>query len=312
MIWSGWLLWPLNSVSDFKMSLSDNPNPYHGQTLDAAKRVAMQSLAQAGLETPKLDARILLLFATGLEHTDLIVKGGEALTPDQTEAFGALIERRLSGEPIDHILGHREFYGRSFKVSKDVLSPRPETEGLIDQALALYGEEADIKCLDLGTGSGAIILTLLTERPNWTGVGVDLSAAALDVARENTKCHGLEGRVSFTQSSWFEGVDGQFDLIVSNPPYIDKAHMEGLSREVQDYDPSLALYGGPDGLAAYRDIINEAPNYLKQNGRLILEIGYDQKKLVSTLLVDGPFKDIDCHTDLAGLDRIITAKVNVM
>ncbi|MEP6343681.1 MAG: peptide chain release factor N(5)-glutamine methyltransferase [Maricaulaceae bacterium] len=287
-------------------------NPYLGLTLDAAKRLATQSLAQAGFETPKLDARILLLSATGLEHADLIVKGGEALTLAQAETFAALVARRLSGEPIDHILGHREFYGRSFKVSKDVLSPRPETEGLIDQALVLYGEESDIKCLDLGTGSGAIILTLLAERPNWTGLGVDLSAAALEIASENAHRHGLEGRVSFLQSSWLDGVDEQFDLIVSNPPYIDKTHMERLSREVKDYDPSLALYGGPDGLEAYRAIINQAPHYLKQNGRLILEIGYDQKQTVSNLLDTGPFTDIDCHMDLAGLDRIITAKANVM
>ena len=294
------------------MSSSVNSTPFLGLTFNAAKRLLVQKFTEAEIETPKLDARILLSEVTGFEHADLIAKGGALLTPSQATHMQQLTQRRLSGEPIDHILGYREFYGRPFKVTKDVLSPRPETEGLIEQALALYDEASAIKCLDLGTGSGAIILTLLAERPKWSGVAVDLSAAALEVAKTNARNMGLAARMEFIQGSWCDGIEGQFDLIVSNPPYIDKAHMENLSTEVQEYDPALSLYGGPDGLVAYREIVNQAPRYLKENGRLILEIGYDQKESVGRLLRDGPFMDVKCHADLAGLDRIMTAKVKVM
>ena len=294
------------------MSLPENSTPYHGLTIDAAKRRVVQNFTEGEIETPKLDARLLLEEVLGFDHADLITKGGEVLTSRQAIHLEQITQRRLSGEPIDHILGYREFYGRSFKVTKDVLTPRPETEGFIDQALALYDEQSAIKCLDLGTGSGAIILTLLAERPNWSGVAVDLSAATLVVAKNNALNMGLAERVKFIQGSWCDGVEGQFDLIVSNPPYIDKAHMENLSVEVQDYDPALSLYGGPDGLAAYREIINQAPRYLKEGGRLILEIGYDQKESVGQLLREGAFTDVKCHADLAGSDRIITANVKVM
>lgn len=276
-----------------------------GQTLNAAKRVLTQQFKAAGLGTPALDARVLLMHVLGLDHAGLIAKGSEPLLSIHAKPLLQLAERRVSGEPIDHILGQREFYGRSFKISKDVLSPRPETEGLIDQALALYDEETNINCLDLGTGSGAIILSLLAERPHWNGAAIDISQAALDVARENAKALGLQARATFTRGSWFENIIGPFDLIVSNPPYIDKAHMAALSREVKDYDPALALYGGPDGLEAYRKIISGAPPYLKRGGGLILEIGYDQAAPILGLMKVNGFESVTCRQDLAGLDRII-------
>lgn len=285
--------------------------PYSGLTLNSAKRFLAQQFRTAGLDTPELDARLLVMAATGLDHAELIARGTEFTPPDALEQIRRLSERRLSGEPIDHILGYREFYGRRFNINKDVLSPRPETEGLIEAALGLYDEADAINCLDMGTGSGAIIITLLAERTAWTGTASDVSKAALDVARENADNLGVAARLRFQHSSWFEGFDGrdgQFDLILSNPPYIDAAHMAALPDEVAGYDPALALFGGADGLEAYRILTRQAQGYLKPQGWLGLEIGYDQKKAVTDLLLKAGFKDVKCRQDLSGHDRVILAQ----
>ena len=278
-------------------------------TINSAKRSLSQQFKQAGQDSPDLDARLLLMAASGLDYADIIARGTDIITPDVFAKLQSYAQRRLSGEPIDHILGYRDFYGRRFHISKDVLSPRPETEGLIDLALQHYDKDSQIKCLDLGTGSGAIIITLLSERPMWEAVASDLSSAALDVAKRNGDEQGVVPQLRFALGSWFDAVEGQFDLIVSNPPYIDKAHMERLSPEVKGYDPDLALFGGEDGLGAYRDIINGAPDYLVSGGRIILEIGYDQAVAVTQILGAHGFSDVACFKDLSGHDRIMTGVI---
>ena len=280
-------------------------------TLDQLKRELTKGLKEGGIDTPALDARLLIMSVMGMSHADMIAQAMCRLTREDVYAVTLLYSRRLSGEPIDHILGYRDFYGRRFEISKDVLSSRPETEGLIDAALKHYGAETQISCLDLGTGSGAIMLTLLAERPHWNGVATDISDAALKLARYNAAQLDLMDRVSFTASAWFENIEGKFDLIVSNPPYIDLVHMKKLSKAVKDYDPALALYGGEDGLDAYKDIIREAGSFLKPGGRLILEIGYDQASAVKQLMHRFGFQAVECHKDLSGHDRIIEASAGI-
>lgn len=283
-------------------------DPYSGLTLNAAKRFLAQQFREAGLESPDLDARLLVMTACGLSHAGLIARGTELMAPPMFEALSQYAQRRLCGEPIDHILGYREFYGRRFAISQDVLSPRPETEGLVDTALTLYPITYRADCLDLGTGSGAIIISLLAERPLWQGLACDISETALNIAKDNAQALGVEDRLAFQQGSWFELVQAKYDLILSNPPYIDAAHMAALPTEVAGYDPALALAGGEDGLSAYRVLAAQACDYLKPGGWLVLEIGYDQKTSVTALLENHGFTAISCEQDLSGHDRIIKAK----
>jgi release factor glutamine methyltransferase len=276
-------------------------------TVIRARRLWVEKFRAAGLETPDLDARILLKAATGLSHADVITRSGDRLSPDDLEKLAVMAERRLSGEPIDHILGYREFYGRRFEITKDVLSPRPETELLVTAALKAIKNIKTPRLLDLGTGSGAIIISILAENTEAAGIATDFSAAALNIARENAQAHNVAGRLSFVQGSWFEPITGHFDIILSNPPYITDAAMGQLSCEVADFDPGLALRGGADGLEAYRAIIGGASAHLKPGGYLIFEIGYDQGQAVTALLKSANFRDIDLAHDLAGHDRVIKA-----
>ena len=267
----------------------------------------MRQFREAGLETPDLDARALMMAATGLTHTDLITRGSEPLPSQTLDVIADYAVRRLAGEPIDHILGYREFYGRRFKVSKDVLSPRPETEMLVDGALTILKNKPKAHILDLGTGSGAIIISILAKLEEVEGVAVDISDTALEVAQENAAVHNVDGRLTCLQGSWLNPVSGRFDIIVSNPPYITVRAMKDLDVEVKDYDPGLALSGGEDGLMAYRDILAKAANHLNSDGILLFEIGYDQGLSVSALLDEAGFTDISVHKDLSGHDRMIRA-----
>ncbi len=281
--------------------------PYSGLTVNSLKRFLMTQFQEAGFETPDMDARLLVMAATGFTHTDIITRGTEFPPAATFETIADYASRRLSGEPIDHILGYREFYGRRFKITKDVLSPRPETEMLIEAALESLKDKTEPKILDLGTGSGVIAISILAEVTQAKGLALDISAAALDIARDNALRHSVSDRLAFLQGSWFEPVTGRFDIIVSNPPYITDAAMTALAPEVTGFDPDMALRGGPDGLEAYRVIISEAPNYLKPNGILLFEIGYDQGQSVSHLLETRNFTQIVTSQDLAGHDRMIKA-----
>lgn len=246
------------------------------QTLDALLRGAVLRLREAGLATPALDARLLLQQATGLGAAELIANSAQETDARQAREFEALVVRRLAHEPVSRILGWREFYGRRFAISPDVLDPRPDTESLVELCLSLLPEGRPLRILDLGTGSGILALTLLAERPLATAVAVDVSPAALAVARRNAQELGVDTRCQFHAGSWLAGVGGVFDLIVSNPPYIPLQEVQDLAADVRLYDPHLALAGGTDGLDPYRTIAAGAARHIASGGNLAFEIGAGQ------------------------------------
>lgn len=217
--------------------------------------------------------------------------------------------RRLRGEPVTRILGEKEFYGRPFTLGAATLVPRPETEMLVSRGLELLEGRHHKRVLDLGTGTGCIVISILAESPSAQGVAVDLSPEALVTAQHNADRHGAGKRLSLRQGSWFEPLQPgeRFDLIVSNPPYIASDEIETLAREVKDHDPRLALDGGPDGLEPYRVIIAGAARWLKPDGAVLVEIGSTQAEAVATLFAEAEFHDVRVHQDLAGLDRVVEA-----
>jgi len=282
-----------------------------GLTARTAKRLLTQAFQDAGLSFAEMDATEIVLNATGLTQTSFILQGTTPLTPAMCERIQDGMRRRLAREPIDHILGWREFFGRRFTVTKDVLSPRADTETLIREALSALANIEKPHILDLGTGSGAIGLTLLAERPDAILTATELSDKALEIARENAKALNLEDRVTFSQGSWWSAIDPnmKFDAILSNPPYIDAKAMLELETEVADYDPAMALEGGEDGLRDYRIILGHAANHLMVGGWLGLEIGFDQADPVSALAEKAGFTEITLTQDLSGNDRVISAKM---
>ena len=277
----------------------------------AVVKAAAARLQAARCQTAKLDARLLAEAASGLSHADMIARPDTVLAPAQMQRLEDMLVRREAGEPVSRILGEREFYGRTFKVTPDVLDPRPDTETLVDAALPLLAGIARPRILDIGTGSGAIIVTLLAEVPGAAGVATDLSPAALAVARHNAAVSGVDGRLELVETAWARGIDGQFDLIVSNPPYIPQHSIAGLDREVREHDPHLALAGGPDGLDAYRALLAEAAQLVKPGGHVVVEFGAGQDEDVVRIakahglaLVDGGLvKDLGGHVRCAVLLR---------
>jgi release factor glutamine methyltransferase len=242
-----------------------------------------------------------------------VARAGEALQPEAAVRLEALVRRRASREPISRITGTREFYGQSFLVDESVLDPRPDTETLIEVALALIEKtgrrEEPLRLLDLGTGTGCILLTLLAELPKAHGLGTDLSPAALRLAEANARRLGVAGRASFLASDWLDAIHGEFDLIVSNPPYIASGEIERLAPEVAHHDPYLALDGGPDGLKAYRRIAAGAARLVAPKGAILVEIGASQAPAVAGLLRDGGFlvENDGLSFDLGGRPRVVVA-----
>ena len=283
------------------------------QTLEAALLAAARTLRDGGIETASLDGRLLLCHASGLTHEALIARNREALPPEAVSLFEGYVARRLRGEPVSRIKGNKEFYGRCFEVDAHTLDPRPDTETLIEAALALVAEKGwqdrPLRLLDLGTGSGCILLTLLAELPSAEGVGADISEGALRRAAENANRLGLAERAHFIATDWFEGVSGQFDLVLSNPPYIASAEIAGLAREVAGYDPMLALDGGVDGLDAYRRIAQNAAGALQDGGQLVVEIGPTQADAVADIFRAAglSIEEDAVRFDLAGRARCVLA-----
>ncbi|NNE57560.1 MAG: peptide chain release factor N(5)-glutamine methyltransferase [Hellea sp.] len=255
-----------------------------------------------------LDAGRIVEFAIGKSRAEQIVSENQSVHQDDLKKVLALAERRKTGEPLDHIFGTREFYGLTFRVNKHVLSPRPETEMLVDFVFAKSTAADSLLILDLGTGSGAIPTAILKERANAHALAVDVSEKALEIARENATRHVVSDRIEFVKSNWFEKLSGTFDFILSNPPYITDVAMKQLDREVSEFDPEIALSGGQDGLDAYREIISKAPLYLSKTAWLAMEIGFDQAKAIIELLDKRGFKDILVQKDLAGHDRLVAAR----
>ncbi len=256
-------------------------------------------LAAAGVPDAAADARALLDHAAGGRPDP-----GTQLAPDVALRFEAALAARLARQPVSQIRGWRDFWKHRFRVTPDVLDPRPDTETLVAEALT----EPFARVLDLGTGSGVILVSLLAERPAATGTGTDVSPAALAVAQDNAKMAGVAARAAFLLSDWFSGVSGRFDLIVSNPPYIAADEMSGLAPEVRDWEPHLALTPGGDGLGAYRAIAAGMMDHLTPGGRLLLEIGPAQGAAVMAILAGAGLVEPRVLTDLDGRDRIVAAR----
>lgn len=274
-----------------------------GITAAQAMAKAAAKLRASGVDDPARDARILLAHAARIEASRVTLIAPEDLEPEIAERYEQLIALRAVRVPVSHLIGEREFYGRRFKVSKDVLDPRPETETLIETALSQPFE----RVLDLGLGSGCILVTLLAENPKASGLGVDLSEAACLQASANAVLHRVEDRIDIQQSDWFDNVTGQFDLITSNPPYIALDEMAGLSPEVRGHEPDMALTDGGDGLGAYRAIAAGVVPHLLPGGRLCLEIGPTQGAAVSDLMRAAGLVDLRVLPDLDGRDRVVLA-----
>jgi len=273
--------------------------------MKAAVLLGLQTrrMADAGLPDPGRDARRLLAHVMGIPSDRLTLHVTEELAPEQVTAFEAAIDVRLTGRPVAQITGKRAFWGRDFIVTDTVLDPRPETECLVEEAL----KAPFTRVLDLGVGSGAILLSLLAERPQAEGHGVDVSSGALDVARQNAQALGVEDRSTLVRSSWFDAVTGRFDLIVSNPPYISAVEYARLDPGVRDFEPEIALSPGGDGLDAYRAIAARAGGFLNHDGRLLFEIGPSQGAAVADLLEQAGFTEIQILPDLDGRDRVVAA-----
>jgi len=269
-------------------------------TVQQALVIGTRALAAAEIDGASRDARLLMADVLGIASDRLTLVLPDAISPETQAAFDAAIARRVAREPVSHILGRRAFYGRVFQVSRDVLDPRPETEILIQEALT----QPFVSVLDLGTGSGAILLTLLAENPLAKGLGTDVSEAALAVARRNCEVLGLTKQARFQQANWWQGIEGGFDLIVSNPPYIAASEMPALSPELA-YEPRMALTDEADGMTAYRAIVAEARAHLAPRGRILLEIGPTQGAAVSDLLLAQGFKAVRVIADLDGRDRVV-------
>jgi release factor glutamine methyltransferase len=265
-------------------------------------------LTAAGIAGAALDARVLVLDALRLERTAAIAEPTRAAEPEAVRRARDHLERRLRLEPVSRILGRREFYGRDFIVTPATLDPRPDTETVVETARKLLSGVSAPRILDLGTGSGAILVTLLCEIGSAIGTGTDRSAAALEIACDNARRLGVGGRATFRVADWLNGIDEQFDLIVSNPPYIRREAIATLEKEVRDHDPLEALDGGPDGLQAYRSIAGGAASALAPGGSVVLEIGSGQAGAVVTIFEDHGYSCQRVAKDLAGRDRVLVLK----
>ncbi len=277
------------------------------KTLVSAWTGSKLRLQSAGVDSPVIDARLLVQAAAGATRVDIISDPHRPLTEDQSAELEGFLARRERREPISHILGVKGFWKIMLRVTPDVLTPRPETETILDVVLPDLGEFQRFRVLDLGVGSGAILLAILSERPNAVGLGIDVSEEALAVARENASNLGLAGRAALLRGDWTAGLEDEgFDLVVSNPPYIASDAIGALAPEVKDHEPRLALDGGPDGLDAYRRLAEEIPRVLRPRGRFAVEIGFDQGPAVRELFTRDGLEDVRVVRDLSDRDRVVT------
>jgi len=266
-------------------------------------------LRKAGVPEARREAGSLLAHIIGRDRTFIISHADDPIGEEQLEKFRTALQWRAGGKPLQYITGHQEFFGLDFEVTSDVLIPRPETELLVETALKLVPnrEAAPLIC-DVGTGSGCVAVTLLHELPHARGMAIDISPAAIEVAKRNARSHGVDERLEFVVSDCFAEVDSRspvFDLVVSNPPYVATRELEGLQREVHDYEPHLALEAGADGLSIIRRLLVDAGAYLKTGGHFIFEIGFDQHEAVEQLIVQRVWKLLNIHRDLQGIPRTV-------
>lgn len=276
-------------------------------TLVKAWTRARARLTEAGIDSPAIDARLLLEAAAGVSRTDIVADPYRPLDAGAISQLDAYVERRARREPVSRILGRKGFWKIMLNVSPHVLTPRPDTEVIVEGVLAATPEHQRFTILDLGVGSGAILLAILAERPLARGLGVDLSEEALAVARENAANLGLAGRLALLRGDWTEGLgDETFDVVVANPPYIPTADILGLDPEVREHEPHLALDGGPDGLEAYRRLAPEILRVLHPDGFFAVEIGYDQSQAVEAIFRTAGACEVRTRKDLADRDRVVS------
>ena len=279
-------------------------------TIASALATARQRLQAAGIDGAALDARLLLGKAAGIDMSALIAGSRNMLPTETIAAFDAFCDRRARHEPVARILGTKEFRGLSLALNEATLVPRPETEILVDAALDQVGRSAGrpLRICDLGTGSGAILIALVHELDRATGIGVDISRPALDIALVNARRHGVADRIGFIPGDFSVPFDEAFDMVVANPPYIRQGDLAGLDREVRDYGPVLALDGGPDGMAALRIIAAHLPGLLKPGGTAFVEIGAGQGDSVAALFTAHGLEIRAIRPDLAGIERVVIAQ----
>ncbi|KSB89254.1 protein-(glutamine-N5) methyltransferase, release factor-specific [Caulobacter vibrioides] len=280
-------------------------------TLVKAWNGAKERLKEAGIDQPAIDARLMLEVAAGVSRTDIITDPYRELTAEQVATLDEYLERRARREPVSHIIGRKGFWKILLSVTKDVLTPRPETEVIVDEVLKAFPETMAFNLLDLGVGSGSMLMAILAERPAAKGLGIDISEEALAVARENAANLDLDGRLALMRGDWTTGLgDASFDVVVSNPPYIPSADIETLQPEVRDHEPRLALDGGADGLDAYRDLAPEILRVLKPGGLFCVEIGFDQSSDVEALFNAAGAQNVRTVKDLSTHDRVVTGFKN--
>jgi release factor glutamine methyltransferase len=286
---------------------------FSGQNIDAARRALTARFKAANIESVELDARTLIGAALALDLTGLIASAARMISASEATRLDEYARRRLAGEPVARIVGTKEFWGLPLKLSSATLVPRPDTETVVERALEILRAEGTInhalRIADLGTGSGAILLALLSELPNAQGIGTDISTDALNTAEANAAELGLGARARFIRCDYAMGLAGSFDLIVSNPPYIRSADIAGLAIEVREHDPRLALDGGADGLDAYRALIPQSAAALAAGGALVVEAGQGQSAAIETLMTGSALTvDRRPKTDLTGIFRAVTGR----
>jgi release factor glutamine methyltransferase len=277
-------------------------------SIAGARRGLARMFAAAGLDTPELDARVLVGHALGLDHTGLAA-AERVLDLEERDRLAAMASRRLAREPVSRIVGMKEFWGLPLRVSPAVLVPRPETETVVATALAALDRDGDrarpLRIADIGTGSGALLVALLSELPNAFAIGTDVSTAALALALDNARQLGLAARAGFVACDFAAGLAGPFDLIVANPPYVTSGELAQLAPEVRDHDPPLALDGGPDGLSAYRAFAADALRLIGTTGRMVIEVGAGQAEAVASLFTCRQPLDVTAAPDLAVTPRAL-------
>ncbi len=286
---------------------------FDGKTVESARRALTARFKAGAIDSAELDARLLAGAVLGLDLTGMMTAANRLLTTEESTRLEQFADRRLRGEPVARILGHKEFWGLSLQLTPATLVPRPDTETIVELALEMLRADGDtnrpLRIADLGTGSGAILLALLSELPGAQGFGTDISEAALQTARDNAARAGLADRANFIACDYAAGLTGPFDLIVSNPPYIRSADIAGLAAEVRDYDPMAALDGGADGLDAYRALIPQATCLLVPGAVLVVEAGQGQSRDIEALMTAaGLTQERPPKADLAGIARAVAGR----
>lgn len=281
-------------------------------TIQSLLQFCITELEAADIENVRFEARLLVGHVLGVETHILVAYPEREASPLEWERLKTLVARRHAREPMSQIMGAREFWSLDFKVTKDTLSPRPDSETLVEAVLSHIPEmDTEFRVLDLGVGTGCLILSVLHEYENATGLGVDLSDAALSIAHENAHTLGLKSRVDFKCANWAAGITEKFDLILSNPPYIPEVERDNLAPEVKDYEPASALFAGDDGLKDYKRLAQAFPGLLNPQGICVLELGKGQEQVVSQIMKDAGLSVVEQRKDLAGIVRCLVIQHQV-